>query len=63
VADVERPSTPLWWYGLVAIAVVLAALWLISAVLGFLFGLVKIAVIVILAVALIGWVVGKKADR
>jgi hypothetical protein len=63
VAEVERPSTPLWWYALVAIAVVLAALWLISAVIGFLFGLVKLAVVVILAVAVVGWIVGKKASR
>ncbi len=45
------------------VAVVLAALWLISAVVGFLFGLVKLAVIVILAIALVGWIVGKKAAR
>ena len=63
MADVERPSTPLWWYALVGIAIVLAAIWLISAVVGFLLGLVKVAVIVILAVAVIGWLVGKKASR
>jgi hypothetical protein len=63
VADVERPSTPLWWYAVVAVAVVLAALWLLSAIIGFLFGLLKIVVIVVLAVALIGWIVGKKAAR
>jgi hypothetical protein len=63
VADVERPFTPLWWYALVGVAVVLAALWLISAVVGFLFGLVKLAVIVILAIALVGWIVGKKTAR
>jgi hypothetical protein len=63
VADVERPSTPLWWYAIVAIAIVLAGLWLLSAIVGFLFGLLKIAVIVVLAVALVGWIVGKKASR
>ncbi len=62
MADVERPSTPLWWYALVAIAVVLAALWLISAVVGFLFGLLKLAVIVILAIALVGWIVGQEGE-
>jgi hypothetical protein len=62
VADVERPSTPLWWYAIVAIAVVLAVLWLISAVVGFLLGLLRLAVIVILAIALVGWIVGKKAS-
>ena len=36
-------------------------LWLISAVVGFLLGLVRLAVIVILAIALVGWIVGKKA--
>jgi len=63
VADVERPSTPLWWYAIVAIAIVLAGLWLLSAVIGFLFGLLKVAVIVVLVVALVGWIVGKKASR
>lgn len=63
MADVERPSTPLWWYAIVAIAIVLAGLWLLSAIVGFLFGLLKIAVIVVLAVALVGWIVGKKASR
>jgi len=63
MADVERPSTPLWWYAIVAVAVVLAALWLVSAVVGFLFGILKLAVIVILAIAFVGWIVGKKASR
>jgi hypothetical protein len=63
VADVERPSTPLWWYALVGVAVVLAAIWLVSAVVGFLLGLVKLAVVVILAIAVVGWIVGKKAAR
>jgi hypothetical protein len=63
VADVERPSTPLWWYAIVAIAVVLAALWLISAAVGFLLSVLKLVVIVILAVAFVGWIVGKKTRR
>ena len=63
MADVERPSTPLWWYAIVAIAIVVAGLWLLSAIIGFLFGLLKIAVVVVLAVALVGWIVGKKASR
>ena len=41
----------------------LAAIWLVSAVVGFLLGLVKLAVVVILAIALVGWIVGKKAAR
>jgi hypothetical protein len=63
VAKVERPSTPLWWYGLVAIAAVLAGLWLISTAIGFVFGLVKVVVVVVLAIAIIGWAVGKKTSR
>ncbi|HEX4819113.1 MAG TPA: hypothetical protein VFV00_02815 [Acidimicrobiales bacterium] len=63
MAAPQRPATPLWWYGLVAIAILLAAVWLISAVLGFLLGLVKLAVIVILVIALLGWVIRSKADR
>jgi hypothetical protein len=63
VADIERPSTPLWWYALVGVAVVLGGLWLVSAVVGFLLGIVKLAVVVILSIAFIGWIVSKKADR
>ena len=63
VAAPERPATPLWWYGLVAVAAVLALLWLTAAIVGFLLGLVKIAVIVILGVAAVSWVLNSKADR
>jgi len=47
----------------VAIAVVLAVLWLVSAVVGFLLGLVKLAVLVILGIAVVGWVIRSKSDR
>jgi hypothetical protein len=63
VAAPERPSTPLWWYGLVALAALLAVLWIASVIVGLLLGLVKIAIVVILAVALVTWVVQSKADR
>ena len=46
-----------------AIAVVLAVLWLVSAVVGFLLGLVKLAVLVILGIAVVGWVIRSKSDR
>ena len=59
----ERPATPVWWYGLVAVAAVLAVLWLTAAIVGFLLGLVKIAIVVILGVALVSWVLNSKADR
>ena len=59
----ERPATPLWWYGLVAIAAVLAVLWLTAVIVGFLLSLVKIAIVVILGVAVVGWVLSSKADR
>ena len=59
----ERPTTPLWWYGLVAVAAVLALLWVTAAIVGFLLGLVKLAVLVILGVAAVTWVVNAKADR
>ena len=59
----ERPSTPLWWYGLVAAAAVLALLWITAAIVGFLLGLVKIAIVVILGVAVVSWVLNSKADR
>ena len=63
MAAPERPTTPLWWPALVAIAVVLAVVWLISAVVGFLLGLVKLAVLVILAIAVVSWVVRSKSAR
>ena len=63
MAAPQRPATPLWWYALVAIAVVLAVVWLISAVVGFLLGLVKLALLVILGIAVVGWVIRSKADR
>jgi len=47
----------------VAIAVVLAVVWRVSAVLGFLLGLVKLAVLVILGIAVVSWVIRSKADR
>jgi hypothetical protein len=47
----------------VAIAVVLAALWLVGVVLHFLIGLVKVAIVVVLAVAVVAWAVGKKVER
>jgi hypothetical protein len=63
VAAPERPTTPLWWYGLVALAGVLAVLWAVKVVVGFVLGLVKVAIVLILAVALVSWALGNKADR
>jgi hypothetical protein len=53
----------LWTYAVVAVAVVLAALWLLAAVIHFVVGLVKVAIVVVLALALMAWVVGKKSER
>jgi hypothetical protein len=53
----------MWWYGLVGLAAILAALWALSVVVGFLLGLVKAAVLLILAVAIVSWVLGNKAAR
>jgi hypothetical protein len=63
VAANERPTTPIWWYGLVGLAALLAALWVLSVVVGFVLGLVKVAIVVILAIALVSWVLGSKAER
>ena len=63
MAAPERPTTPLWWYGLVALAGLLAALWVVKLVVGFALGLVKLAIVVILAIALVSWVLGSKAER
>lgn len=62
-AEEQGPRYPLWAYGAVGVALVLAALWLIAAVIGFVLGLIKLAVVVVLAVALVAWIVGHKADR
>ena len=61
--DVRRPSNPIGWYVLVGIAAVLAIFWALSAVISFVVGVVKIAVVVILVLALVGYVVSRKANR
>jgi energy-coupling factor transporter transmembrane protein EcfT len=63
VAASERPATPLWWYALVGFAILLVALWVVNVVVGFFLGLVKVAILVILAVALVRWVLVSKAER
>ena len=63
MAAPERPTTPLWWYGLVGLAVLLIALWVVNVVVGIVLGLVKVAIVVILAIALVSWVVGNKVER
>jgi hypothetical protein len=63
VAESQRSSTPRWWYLLVAIAAVLAVFWLVGTVVSFVFGLVKLAVLIILGLALVGYVVSRKVDR
>jgi len=47
----------------VGLAVLLIALWVVNVVVGFLLGLVKVAIVVILAIALVSWVLGNKAER
>ena len=63
MAAPERPTTPLWWYGLVGLAALLAALWVVKIIVGAVLGLVKVAIVVILAIALVSWVLGNKAER
>jgi hypothetical protein len=63
VAAPQRPTTPLWWYGLVALAALLVVLWVVKVVVGFVLGLVKVAIVVILVVAAVSWVLGSKAER
>jgi len=65
VADdrVAGPRYPTWTYLIVVVAVVLAGLWLLGAVVHFLIGLVKVSIVVVLAVAIVAWVVGKKGER
>jgi hypothetical protein len=59
----ERPATPLWIYGLVALAAVLAFLWVVKVIVGLLLGFVKVAIVVILVVAVVGWVLQQKTER
>jgi hypothetical protein len=59
----ERPATPLWIYGLVALAAGLAFLWIVKVIVGVLLGFVKVAIVVILAVAVVGWVLEQKTER
>jgi hypothetical protein len=59
----ERPATPLWIYGLVALAAVLAFLWVVKVIVGVLLGFVKVAIVVILAAAVVGWVLEQKTER
>lgn len=63
MADTRRSSTPAWWYLLIAVAAVLAIFWVLSAVISFVVGLVKLAVLLILGLALVGYVVSRKVDR
>ena len=60
---VDAPRYPTWAYVVVAVAIVLAAIWLLGAVVHFIIGLVKVAVVLVLALALVAWIVGKKAER
>ena len=63
MAAPQRPTTPLWWYGLVALAALLVVLWVVKVVVGFVLGLVKVAIVVILVIAAVSWVLGSKAER
>lgn len=63
MAEPERPTTPLWWYGLVGLAAIFAVLWAVQLVVGLVLGLLKVAIVVILAIALVSWVLRSKADR
>jgi hypothetical protein len=53
---------PIWAYVAVGIAAVLAVLWLVQAVLGALAGLVQLIIIVVLAMAVIGWAVNRQSE-
>jgi hypothetical protein len=59
----EETRYPIWVYAVVGVAIVLAVLWLVRAVLGALAGLIQTAIIVVLALAVIGWAVNQKNER
>ena len=61
-AGEQRPTIP---WGSIAITAILllAALSVIGAIVRTVIGVVKLVIVVVLAVAVISWVVGKKTDR
>ena len=59
----DESRYPLWAYAVVGLAIVLVVLWLVRAVLGVLAGLVQTAIIVVVALAVIGWAVNQKNER
>ena len=54
---------PLWAYAAVGIAALLVLLWIVRAVLGAIAGLINLAIIVVVAMAVIGWAVNRQNDR
>lgn len=59
----DESRFPLWVYAVAGLAIVLAVLWLVRVVLGALAGLIQTAIIVVLALAVIGWAVNQKNER
>jgi hypothetical protein len=59
----DETRFPLWVYGVVGLALVLFVLWIVRAVLGAIAGLVQMAILVVLAMAVIGWAVNAKNER
>ncbi|MCI0347562.1 MAG: hypothetical protein L0221_19345 [Chloroflexi bacterium] len=58
----ERPTIP--WGGMILVALaIFGAIALVQFVLGTLLGLIKLAIVVVVAIALIGVFVGRKGDR
>ncbi|MEO7555558.1 MAG: hypothetical protein ABIV94_03005 [Acidimicrobiales bacterium] len=63
MTDDEARGAPWWWPLVVGVALVLGALWLLKVVVGVIVGLVQIAILVVLAIALIGWALNHKLER
>jgi uncharacterized membrane protein len=59
----DKLRYPLWTYAVVGVAILLAVMWTIAAVIGFLVGLVKVVIVLVLAAALVAWVIGQKSER
>lgn len=58
----QRPSTPLWVPVVVVGLAIFGAIALVQFVLGALFGVIKLAIVVAIAVAVIAAVMGRKGD-
>lgn len=62
MADIERPTFP--WLAIVVVAfAIFGVLSLVRFVVGLLFGIVTLVIVVVVAIAAVGWAMSQKAGR